>query len=283
MANGIIGIDHGVLAVRDLRAAQVTYRRLGFTLTPRRRFEGWGTANHSAMMEHDFIELLGIIDPGKYTTPGLEEFLQQREGLMAIALLSHDIDAARAEMKQSGLNPSDLNELEITLEMVDVPIQQRFRWLILPPEATPEIYVFVVQQLTPELMRQPDFLIHENGAKRIDNIKVIVGREPATLRPAYEKLFGAGACTSMDKALRVATGRGDLVFMDPDGFANRYPDASAIAAADLPNIAAMRIAVEDLDRLRLHFDGAGVAYASSGDRVSVPAEEACGVLLEFAQ
>ena len=216
MANGIIGIDHGVLAVRDLGAAQVTYRRLGFTLTPRRRFEGWGTANHSAMMEHDFIELLGIIDPGKYTTPGLEEFLQQREGLMAIALLSHDIDAARAEMKQSGLNPSDLNELEITLEMVDVPIQQRFRWLILPPEATPEIYVFVVQQLTPELMRQPDFLIHENGAKRIDNIKVIVGREPATLRPAYEKLFGAGACTTNGKVF-VTTMSGPVQLLDASG------------------------------------------------------------------
>ena len=62
------------------------------------------------------------------------------EGFMA-PFRDHDIDAARAEMKQSGLNPSDLNELEITLEMVDVPIQQRFRWLILPPEATPENYV----------------------------------------------------------------------------------------------------------------------------------------------
>ncbi|MDP6704884.1 MAG: VOC family protein [Alphaproteobacteria bacterium] len=282
MANGIVGIDHGVVAVRDLAAAHVAYRRLGFTLTPRRSFEGWGTANYSAMMAHHFIELLGIVDADKYATPGLEEFLQRREGLMAVALLSRDIDAAHAEMKQNGLDPSDLNELEITLEMPDAPVQQRFRWLILPPQATPELYVFVVQPLTPESMRQPSFLVHDNSAKGIDNIAVVVGVEPATLRPAYETLFGAGACTSTDDALKVATGQGDLVFLTPKGFASRYPDASATAIADLPDIAAMRIAVEDLDRLCRHFDRAGVAYARSGDGVSVAADEACGVLLEFA-
>ena len=281
MANGIVGIDHGVVAVRDLAAARVAYRRLGFT--PRRSFEGWGTANHGAMMEHDFIELLGIVDPDQYTTPGLEAFLQRREGLMAIALLSHDIDAAHAEMKRNGLKPSDPSELEITLEMADAPVPQRFRWLMLPSEATPETYVFVVQQLTPESMRRPGFLIHANGAKRIDTITVIVGRDPATLRPAYETLFGAGACTSSDGALRVATGQGDLIFVSPDGFVSRYPDAPTIATADLPDIAAMRIAVEDLDRLCHHFDGAGVAYVRSGDRLSVAPEEACGVLLEFAR
>lgn len=283
MANGIVGIDHGVVAVRDLAAARAAYRRLGFTLTPRRSFGGWGTANYSAMMARHFIELLGIIDPTKFTTPGLEDFLQRREGLMAVALLSRDIDAAHAEMKRNGLDPSDLNELEITLEMADAPIRQRFRWLILPPEATPELYVFVVQPLTPESMRQPGFLVHENGAMDIESITVVVGCQPATLRPAYETLFGAGACTAMDGALRVATGQGDLVFLTPEGFAGRYPDASAIAPGDLPNIAAMRIAVEGLDRLCRHFDAAGVAYAGSGDGVSVAADEACGVLLEFAQ
>ncbi|MSP52013.1 MAG: VOC family protein [Alphaproteobacteria bacterium] len=63
MAHSIDGIDHPVVAVRDLAAARERARKLGFTTTPRRRFASWGNANFAVMLRHTYIELLGIVDP----------------------------------------------------------------------------------------------------------------------------------------------------------------------------------------------------------------------------
>ena len=46
---GIAGFDHAVIAVRDLDAAQDTYTRMGFTLTPRGH-HSTGSSNHNIMV-----------------------------------------------------------------------------------------------------------------------------------------------------------------------------------------------------------------------------------------
>ncbi len=84
--HAIDGIDHAVVAVADLEAARERYQRLGFAITPRRRMVEWGTANYSVMFPHGFIELLGIIDPTRFLTPGLEDHLAVGEGTMAVTL-----------------------------------------------------------------------------------------------------------------------------------------------------------------------------------------------------
>ena len=49
MDSGLAGIDHVVIAVRDLDRARIGWTRLGFTLTPRGRHLGQGTANYCIM------------------------------------------------------------------------------------------------------------------------------------------------------------------------------------------------------------------------------------------
>ncbi len=110
MANGIMGIDHGVVAVRDLERARTAYNGLGFTTTPRRRFTKWGVANYGVMFEHDFIELLGIVDSTAEVTPGLEDYLVDGEGVMAVSLHADDVGSAQRELNRGGFHPSDLNE-----------------------------------------------------------------------------------------------------------------------------------------------------------------------------
>ena len=156
MANGIIGIDHSVVAVRDLERARAVYNRLGFTTTPRRCFTEWGTANYGVMFEHDFIELLSIVDSTAEVTPGLEDYLAEGEGVMAVTLQADDVGSARVELNRAGFHPSGLNETEITLEAPDGPVAQRFRWLRIAAETTPGMYMMLVQPLTPERMRRPE-------------------------------------------------------------------------------------------------------------------------------
>src|SRR3546814_2200292 len=78
MAHHIVGLDHTVLAASDLEAARETYRRLGFTLTPRGRHIGWATGNYCIMFPRNYLELLGIAEPGGFTA-GLEETLKRSE------------------------------------------------------------------------------------------------------------------------------------------------------------------------------------------------------------
>ena len=79
MANGIAGIDHVIVGVRDLEHARMGWTRLGFTLTPRGRHLGQGTANYCIMFARDYLELLGFVERDDYAHR-LEAFLAQREG-----------------------------------------------------------------------------------------------------------------------------------------------------------------------------------------------------------
>lgn len=64
MAQHLTGVDHCVILVRNLDGAAERYRRLGFTLSPRGYHSAhMGSANHTIMLQHDYFELLGIINP----------------------------------------------------------------------------------------------------------------------------------------------------------------------------------------------------------------------------
>ena len=63
MEYGIRGIDHPVIAVRDMKQARLAYERLGFTVPPRGSHAQWGTGNWCIMFPEDYLELRGIIDP----------------------------------------------------------------------------------------------------------------------------------------------------------------------------------------------------------------------------
>src|SRR3546814_9908741 len=78
-ARPLRGVDHVLVGVRNLEAARDTYRRLGFTVSPRGRHIGWGTANYCIMFPGDYIELLGIVDATQFTN-NLNRFLASREG-----------------------------------------------------------------------------------------------------------------------------------------------------------------------------------------------------------
>ncbi|MBL9097647.1 MAG: VOC family protein, partial [Alphaproteobacteria bacterium] len=58
----ITRLDHVVIAVKNLDSAAATYRKFGFTLTPRGLHEGKGTGNHCIMFANTYVELLGIVD-----------------------------------------------------------------------------------------------------------------------------------------------------------------------------------------------------------------------------
>jgi hypothetical protein len=98
MSNGIAGIDHIIIGVRDLEAARRQWRRLGFSVTPRGRHIGQGTANYCVMFGRDYLELLGFVERDEHARR-LETFLARREGPMSVAFApEHSADETAAAL-----------------------------------------------------------------------------------------------------------------------------------------------------------------------------------------
>jgi catechol 2,3-dioxygenase-like lactoylglutathione lyase family enzyme len=260
MTNAAIeGIDHVLVAVRDLEAARERWRDLGFTLTPRGRHIGWGTANYCIMLERGYVELIGIVDPGQFTN-NLDAFLAAREGLLGVAFASSDSARTRAALAAAGLRPDGPKELSRLHELPEGEVMPAFSLVFLPPAETPGFSAFFCQHLTPQLLRRPEWLRHANGARALSAVTVVAD-DPAALAGGWAPVFGPGAVRAVRGGAVVDTGQGEIRFLDYLGLRSRYPKAT-LPIVKPPWLAAVTIATEPLS--------------------SAPPREIGGLLLELA-
>lgn len=273
MNSGIAGIDHVIVGVRDLEAARRQWMRLGFTVTPRGRHIGQGTANYCIMFERDYLELLGFVARDEHAHR-LETFLAQREGAMSVAFAPEsDAAATAATLATNGLHPSPPRALGRALELPEGTVTPRFSLLNLPPEETPGLDCFVCGQLTPELVRRPGWLAHANGVTGIAAVHLVADDPPAVM-PAYRRLFGDDKAAATVRGVEVDTGRNRLVFSRP-----------AMSGADTPPpaIIALELHVADRAATAAYLDDAGVAFMSLPDgRLAVSSAAASGTSLLFS-
>jgi catechol 2,3-dioxygenase-like lactoylglutathione lyase family enzyme len=274
MTNGIAGIDHIIVGVRDLEAARHAWTRLGFTPTPRGRHIGQGTANYCIMFGRDYLELLGFVERDEHAHR-LEAFLVQREGPMSVAFAPEsDAEATAAALAERGLHPSPPRALGRGLELPEGAVTPRFSLLTLPPEETPSLDCFICGHLTPELVRRPEWLAHPNGATGIAAVHLVTA-DPGALAPAYRRLFGDDRVATTVRGLEVDTGRNRLVFARPSLSGTEIPPP-AITALEL-HIAA-RAATE------AYLKTAGITFTTLPDgRIAVSPAEANGTSLLFAE
>lgn len=282
MRSGIAGLDHVIVGVRALEEARAGWTRLGFTPTPRGRHIGQGTANYCIMFAADYIELLGIVerdDPAQR----LDAFLARREGPMAAAFaLAEEPEAVRAQLLDLDLHPSEPRALGRHIELPEGARMLRFSLISLPPEATPGLDCFFCGHLTPELMRQPEWLAHANGAVALKGIDVLVDGT-APLLPAYDRLFGLPQVTTTDAVVAIRVGRHRIMLSTPDDFLTMHPGLDLDPDFLPPGIAALELAVRSPQQTAAYFAGQGMAFAELPDgSLAVPATEANGAILIFS-
>lgn len=258
--NGLTGVDHSLVGVRDLESARIIWRRLGFTLTPRGRHIGWGTANYCIMFEHDYIELLGIVDQ---TQPlnGLDRLLEVREGLLTLAFGTANAQMLHADLHEIGIAAEAPEALSRKLELPDGPVEPRFSLLHLPEAVTPGLKTFAVQHLTPELLRQPQWLAHPNSALEVTGYTLICPDTDKTCA-IWRRLFPQRPANNA-----VNIGKAEIIFKEGDS----------------ARLSHMTIQVKNLDQVRQIFDRAKVRYSYSGNSVNVSPEAATGVGLCFVE
>lgn len=283
MRDGIAGIDHVIVGVRDLEGARTAWSRLGFTLSPRGRHIGQGTANYCIMFPSDYLEILGIVDMAN-SVERLNAFLARREGPMAAAFAPAGTpDEARAALLRRQLHPSEPRPLARRIELAEGTATPRFSLISLPPQETPGLDSFLCGHLTPELMRRPEWLVHANGANRLNAVYVLVD-STASLLPAYDRLLGIVRVTTTDAVAAVHVGRQRIVFGTPDDFQTMHPGLALDREFPLPGITALELGVERLEPAVDHLTRASIDFIrmSDGDLV-VPAREATGTIVLFTE
>src|SRR5207342_2575161 len=62
MKRAVKGLDHVVVMVDGIDAAEADYRKLGFQMQPRGFHKKLGTANHLMIFDRDYFEILGIVE-----------------------------------------------------------------------------------------------------------------------------------------------------------------------------------------------------------------------------
>jgi catechol 2,3-dioxygenase-like lactoylglutathione lyase family enzyme len=261
----IRGLDHPIVGVRDLEQARRDWQRLGFTITPRGRHIGWGTANYCIMFPLDYIEILGVVDASQYVH-GLDAFLVHREGLLGMALATDDADAAHAHMAECGLAGEPPQDLARILELPEGEARPAFRLVHPADPAALGLRGFIVQHLTPDLVRRAEWLDHANGARRIWMISVATANGEA-LAAHYSALLGA-----------------EFVHTDRNGVTVRLDGCTLHFGPPLDGAVGglgMAVEVQDLRRAGDLLQSAGVPFEQDGGRIDIDPRYATGIALSF--
>src|SRR3954462_1872904 len=89
--------------VRDLEQAAATWRRLGFTLSPRGTHSAkMGSGNFTIMLDPDYVELLGVPAETEHNAPTRAFLAQRGEGIERIAFTALDSAAGAEEIRARG-------------------------------------------------------------------------------------------------------------------------------------------------------------------------------------
>jgi Glyoxalase-like domain len=283
MDNGIAGIDHVIVGVSDLERARLGWSRLGFTLSPRGRHIGQGTANYCIMFPSDYVELLGIVDPNEFVQR-LDSFLAHGEGLMSVAFAAAAApEQIRAALLRQQFHPPEPRPLARQLQLPEGTVTPRFCLISLPPHETPGLDCFICSHLTPELMRRPEWLTHSNGALGLTGILVLVEDTTALLGP-YDRLFGIQQVTTTDAVVCVQVRRHRIVFSTPDDFSAMHPGLDRDRDFTLPRIVALEVEIQSVEKTSDYLIRQQVPFDEMPPGVLVVrAKEANGAFLFFSE
>ena len=282
MAKHVLGVDHGVVMVRDLDAARDTWARLGFTLTPRGLHSAHvGTGNHCIMFAGDYLELLGVLTPTEHNL-AWRQALARREGLSAVALRTDDAAAAGRALAGAGFDVSRPLDFARPVELPDGRAEAAFTIVQLALEAEAGVQSFVCQHHTPQNVWRPQWQAHENGAEALAGLTLAVA-DPATVADTFARLFGAEAVHDGSGRLAVATGSIPLHVLGPAALADGYPGVELPPQDDLPQAVAIAIRVADVQATAALLRRRGVTAVRLGHRLCVAADEANGTILEFVE
>lgn len=279
MPHGIDGIDHLVIAVRDLEKARAAYVRLGFTLTPRGRHTELKSINHTFMFADDYVELLAIEEPTPATAPW-SEFLKTREGLAAAALKTADARDAQRQLAEAGLSGGEAIDFGRPVELPEGTRDARFTITRVAAEATPGGQMFLCQHHTRDVVWRPEHLTHENGATALAAL-IVAADDPEAVAGPYAHLFGTHV-EPRGPIRVVQTGSAPIVVAPPSALTQLWAD-DPVLTAPRPCFAGFAVKVADFYKAQQALQKSKFPAMASEGVLRVGSQHTHGAAVAFAE
>lgn len=251
------GLDHLVVAVRDLAAAGGAWEALGFTVTPQ-AYHPWGTTNRLVQLDGFFVEILAVDDPSKIEEPAgnvfsfgafNRDFLRAREAASMLVLESTDPAGDRADFERLGLHCFDPFSFERSATFKDGSTGQvAFDLTFVRDEAAPDLGFFTCRNRFPDTFWRPEFQVHANGARCVTEI-VMVAEDPADHHEFLGGFTGQRDMRATSLGIELKTPRGKISVLTPAAYEFLFgAEAPVHAPENLPALAALGVGCAELDR-----------------------------------
>jgi hypothetical protein len=280
MTRTVRGLDHVVVMVDGIVAAEAAYRRLGFQVQPRGFHRKLGTANHLMIFDKDYFEILGIVEDTPFNAER-RVWLKDGGGLANVALATDGADLAFDAFRAAGLEPDAPLFFDRAVEVAGRTEHAQFRTVRIPKTHMPVVGFFVCEHLTPQFVYRDEWARHPNGARGIRGVTVIA-EQPATWMAELEKYFGAGSVARDGEGLVVDTGTQPIRYLTRADYATRYPGVTPVRPGDHPALLSLGVdSLATCERL-LAANGVRLVKPDAG-RLLVPPSEAAHLTLEFLE
>lgn len=286
-----LGIDHPLVAVRDMDKVSDDFAKLGFFINPRHHHP-WGTDNHLLMFPDNFIELISIYDHSKLDLKNERDFafgrfisdaIERREGISLVALHSEDARADHQLMEQRGVENNGIVDFRRIAHRPDGSEEEAVVSLVmLINSPQPAISHFFCHQHKPHLVWVDEWMQHPNGANGITAVSYIA-EQPQQLQARFTGIYGEEAVSVEPGYLKVQTDRGIFEVLSPQRAEQRFAGVELPVSPDqLPTGVAIRVSTQTPDVAKQILIDSGIPFADTEDGgLRVAAAYAGNTILEL--
>jgi catechol 2,3-dioxygenase-like lactoylglutathione lyase family enzyme len=271
------GIDHVVIAVRNLEETGDFYRRLGFQVGTRNQHP-WGTENRLIQFGSSFIELITIGENAHLVPPQetrrfsfgafIRDYLQQREGLAMLALSSNNAQRDAALFAESGIGDFESFSFERNGVKPDgATTRVAFSLAFARDSQAPDAGFFVCQQHLPENFWDRRLQRHANHASNITAVGF------TTAAPERHRTFFT-AFTGEEKQKRLS---GEYRFALNGGRIELLHDGQARQ----PRLTSFTVQVNDLPAMASRLAAEKIPFTDSENRPLIAKISAFGADIHF--
>lgn len=287
-------IHHAGLITKNLHNVISKYELLGFNFTPLSLVKITiklgeppvyiGLGNRTAIFRKNYLEVVGMPDPDiwagfpveKRGMFNIDERLPLYAGLHIMHFGTDDIEAVREGYLAQGRAAPEIARLQRMVDTAEGERLMQAKVLAFPKDANPEGLIQVAQHVTPELVLQPRYMSHPNGAIGLSEV-IVTSRTPDVVAAKYAGYSGH-AVERIGSAHVVDLGLTRIIVVDAAGLDERVPGYAPHAPESLAGVA---IEVADLAATRAYLGSVGIKAMEVGDRLIVAPKKACGSALIF--
>ncbi|WP_413993515.1 VOC family protein [Labrys okinawensis] len=285
------GLDHLVLATRDLDAAATHYQAMGFVVGARNR-HSWGTENRIVQFPGSFLELITVGEGAEISAPEagqysfawtIARYLETfGDGFAMLVVESQDASADRQAFDAAGIGGFEPFFFErFAVKPDGTKVRVAFTLTFAADPAMPDIGVFSCQHHEPQNFWSPTFQAHPNGASRLGGI-VMLAEAPAATVPFFEAFTGSRALCAGPRNMAIVTPRGSVEAMSPDCYRDVLGLEPALSLDHGPRLAAFKVTAP-LEPLVAHLEEKGIPFIRHRKHLAIAGADNFGTALVFEE